>query len=201
MNNLIKCIIFDYYKTLSNDYYFNLPSKFKNKISEILYNNENNQNLLENWWKGNISSIDIVNYLSKQLPLKPEYLLNNLKFNARKMKLNKNIFNFSKKIKNKGYYSDIVSINSDIFTTDVVPGLKLYNYFDCIINSSDYKNIEKNELCKIAINKIDKSLVFKDCLLIDDKEENIKNFQSLGGFGYQYIDDIIFKEWLNNNQF
>ena len=196
---MIKCILFDFYKTLSNDHYFKLPKKYNTKIAEVLFEDESKKDLLNNWWLGNISSNDIVQHLSAALLIPPEYLLNNLKTHARKMTLNKALFDFSQAAREKGYYMAIVTVNSDVFTTDVVPGLKLDTYFDCIINSSDHTTIDKNTLCTIAMSKLDNDLDFKDCLLLDDNEQNIQNFITLGGKGYTYTNDENFREWLQNN--
>ncbi|HOV14459.1 MAG TPA: hypothetical protein PK771_09265 [Spirochaetota bacterium] len=198
MKSTVKCFIFDYYKTLANDNYFNLPEEYDSKISESLYRNENFKELLDDWWIGKINSNDIVNHLSKELLLSPKFLLDNLKFQARNMKLNRSVFRFSKQVRSKGYFTAIATINSDIFNSDVIPGLELNKYFDCIINSFDYKIAEKHILCKIAMDKIDKNLNYNDCLLIDDTEENVNKFISMGGKGYRYTNDEEFEKWLKD---
>ena len=85
----------------------------------------------------------------------------------------------------------------DVFTTIVVPGHRLDEHFDVIVNSADFLVLDKIKLCEIAFAKLGSGYGFTNSLLIDDDGWTVERFNILGGLGYQYVDDEDFLKWKN----
>lgn len=197
---MIRCILFDFSKTLCSDLYFSSFSLEEQQlVSKLLFSEDKKREWANPWMIGKKDVNDILKYLALNMRYGSEQLKEILISDLKKMKMNKDLWEFAIDIKNtKGLISGILSVNTDIFNKYVIDLLELDNNFDFIINSYDYGLTNKVKLLKDYISNKDLDLNIKECLLIDDSYENIKNFIENGGVGYHYTDDNKFNDWLKN---
>jgi FMN phosphatase YigB (HAD superfamily) len=196
----IKYFLIDFCNTLSNSLYFiDLPINIRNKINLLLFNSNNESNEIDDkWMTGKLNHLDVLKYLSESIPFSLNKLKESLYFSAKQFKMNKNIYNALNLLKKNNINLACVTINTDIFNKITIEDLKLNTCFDFIINSYDYNTSNKNELCNIAIEKMNNKVNISECILIDDNIKNINNFNKIGGQTYHYTCDKKFKKWFDS---
>jgi len=86
----------------------------------------------------------------------------------------------------------IVTINPDIFSQEVVPNYKLNEVFEIIVTSWEEENLDKSDLCDIAIQKLGSVSDRSRALLIDNRIENVEGWQARGGKAYHFTGDAAF---------
>jgi len=60
------------------------------------------------------------------------------------------------------------------------------------VTSWQERTLDKNELCRIALERLGDPLGFERAVLIDNRPENVVAFRSLGGSGYVFTSDAAF---------
>jgi hypothetical protein len=80
----------------------------------------------------------------------------------------------------------IVTINCDIFSSIVVPHYQLHSRFPVIVTSWEERSLSKSTLCDVAIARLGLSLERSECLLIDNKQENVADWIARGGAAYHF---------------
>lgn len=182
--------------TLSNSIYFSdLPKSIRIKINDLFFDNNESKEIDNDWMIGKLSYQEILKYLSEEIPYSFKTLEASLISSAENFILNQNISNSLIELKKQRTKTACVTINTDIFNKITSKKLKLDNYFDFIINSNDYNTSNKNELCKIALDKFENKINIKNSILIDDKLRNIENYKKIGGQGYHYKNDSAYYQW------
>jgi beta-phosphoglucomutase-like phosphatase (HAD superfamily) len=114
------------------------------------------------------------------------------------LSMNKAVADFTLAQRKAGKMTVLVTGNIDLFTEITVLDLDLYQMFDAIVNSADYRDGRKEMLWPIAFGLLDTPITFDQCLLIEDSPKNVELFRNLGGKAYQYTDDASFSKWLAN---
>jgi FMN phosphatase YigB (HAD superfamily) len=82
----------------------------------------------------------------------------------------------------------IVTLNPDLFSDLIVPNYALDSVFDEIVTSWQERTLDKARLCAIALERLgghDPG----DALLIDNVDENVEAWRSLGGRAYLFRGD------------
>ena len=85
----------------------------------------------------------------------------------------------------------------DVFTEFVVPAHGLADKFDVIINSFDYKELDKSVLWAIAFEFLGGGIGYHQSLLIEDGQKNVERFRESGGYACRYENDEQLTRWLN----
>ena len=79
----------------------------------------------------------------------------------------------------------IVTINPDVFTNFVVPIYELDRVFPVIVTSWQEKTLSKASLCTEALRRLGGS-ANSEALLIDNIEQNVREWEQAGGRGYWF---------------
>jgi hypothetical protein len=87
----------------------------------------------------------------------------------------------------------IVTVNPAYFSEVVVPGCGLHEVTDAIVVSAQEKTIDKGELCRRALERMDVVCEPSHALLIDNKKSNLDAWARHGGIGYLYTSDAEFR--------
>lgn len=87
----------------------------------------------------------------------------------------------------------IVTVNPSYFSEVVVPGCALDEVTDAIVVSGEEGTIDKGELCRRALQRMDIDGDPSRALLIDDKQSNLDAWAGCGGIGYLYRSDAAFR--------
>jgi FMN phosphatase YigB (HAD superfamily) len=197
----IRCIVFDFGFTLSSDLYFKIPPpecpNWQQLIQQHIFSNND---LVDDWMRANISLKDIAEELVPIVHMEHPRIMKFLKAGCHKLDFNQAVFDFALEQRQRGRKSVIVTNNMDVFTQIVVPQHNLHDKFDIIINSFDYQEIDKSILWAKAFELLGKGISYRQSLLIEDGENNVKKFRRNGGYAYQYVNDKHFLAWLKSIQ-
>jgi hypothetical protein len=87
----------------------------------------------------------------------------------------------------------IVTVNPVLFSEVIVPGCALDEVTDAIVVSASEKTIDKGELCRRALERMNLGCDPSQSLLIDNKESNLVSWAKHGGIGYLYTTDRVFE--------
>ena len=87
----------------------------------------------------------------------------------------------------------IVTVNPVAFSEVVVPGCALAEVTDAIVVSGEERTIDKGELCRRALERLNLGCDSSQALLIDDKPINLDAWAARGGIGYLYTTDSAFR--------
>ena len=80
----------------------------------------------------------------------------------------------------------IVTVNPDVFTRYVVPFHRLDKLFAVIVTSWQEGTVNKAALCARAVQRLGGGSKHGDALLIDNIEDNVRDWKRAGGQGYVF---------------
>ena len=171
-----KVIFLDWNKTLNHDRFFGHwqienPS-FYNAIQERLFTPQSAR--IHRWMRGQHRSEEILEFVSEFIHLPKHVLLAELRKSCEAMTLvDPRILHYTEKARSVGTRIVIATDNMDTFTRWTVPALKLYNYFDDVLNSYDLgvlkKDLtEKGELAFFESYLKKHQLKPNECVMVDD---------------------------------
>ena len=87
----------------------------------------------------------------------------------------------------------IVTVNPTLFTEVIVPAHALDEVTDAIVVSAEERTIDKGELCRRALERMNLGCVPSRALLIDNKRANLDAWANHGGIGYLFATDSKFR--------
>jgi len=194
----INSVIFDFSGTLCSGRYFApLGQDALDAIGQLVFGDSSPQ-WADPWIKGDLTSHDIVSYLSEHLPHSEDEILSALREGCSNMTFNPVVYDFALQQREAGRKTALVTANMDCFTNVVVPAHDLDNVFDLVLNTADHQTLDKSILWRKALETFGSDYSFSTALLIDDRPGV---FESLGGYAYRYDGDEAFQEWLENAGF
>ncbi len=88
----------------------------------------------------------------------------------------------------------IVTVNPAFFSELIVPGCAFDAVTDAIVVSGEERTIDKGELCRRALDRMNLGCDPSRALLIDNKQSNLDAWARHGGIGYLYTTDSAFRE-------
>lgn len=192
----IKSVVFDFAGTLCSEPYFTPLGQDSLKAIGQLVFGDNSLQWADPWMKGDISSQDIAQYLSRSLPEIQDRILSALREGCSALNFNSAVYNFAVAQRQAGRKTALVTANMDVFTEVVVPARGLDRVFDVVLNTADHHTLDKSILWRRAFSILGSGRSFSSALLIDDSPRMIAMFRSLGGFAYQYEGDEAFHDWI-----
>jgi|SRR5665648_787273 len=193
----ITCIIFDFGFTLSSDLYFKVaPPECPNWQEVIQQKIFSNNALVDSWMEGTVTVDNIAEELAPIVNMEISNIVHFLEAGCQNIGFNEAVWHFAIQQRATGRKIAIVTGNMDVFTKIVVPYHNLNNKFDVIINSFDFKEIDKTILWSKAFEFLGNGIGYSQSLLIEDGEKNVKKFRENGGYAYQYENDEQFLKWV-----
>jgi hypothetical protein len=85
-----------------------------------------------------------------------------------------------------------VTVNPDIFSDIVAPGLGLAERFDVIVTSWEEGTQDKSMLCEVALSRLGLKSDRAAGLLIDNRADNVAAWQALGGAALHFTGEADF---------
>ena len=153
--------------------------------------------LLDRWFLGELTTRDMAAELARRLPLDANQALTHLRARCRRIAVHTRAMGFAEAC---ALPQAIVTVNPDLFTSDVVPALGLDRHFHPIVTSWEERTLDKTELCVAAMRRlgIDDPAAG---LLVDNLEPNIRAWREHGGTGYLFLTDERFAADLESGDF
>ena len=174
-----KVLFIDFDGTLCHDHFFGtLSSDVRERIDRYLFH-ENEQKVNE-WMRGKLSSEEIVGELSRELDLDYQLLWDSLTRDCQTMTLTvlpQRLLEIR-----KDFVTVLMTDNMDCLMRYTVPALKLNDCFDRIVCSSDVGLLKKDadgESFKRVAKLMHMQL--SESLLIDNSKNSCDTFTRLGG--------------------
>lgn len=197
----INSVLFDFSGTLSSGRYFApLGQHALDAISELVFGN-NSIHWADPWMKGELTSDDIASYLAQKLGKPKERIVSALHEGCSTMELNPAVQYFAAQQRAGTRKTALVTMNMDVFSDIVVPAHRLDCLFDLVLNTADYRTLDKSILWRKALSEFGPEYSFATSVLIDDSPRMISHFRSLGGQAFQYEGDESFQMWLADTGF
>jgi len=197
----IKSIIFDFNGTLCFGRYFELLGQESLDAIGTLVFGDNSSRWADPWMRGDLTSQDIASYLSEHLDESETDILSGLHQGCSNMTFNPAVYNFALQQLETGRKTALVTANMDVFSEIVVPAHGLDGVFDLVLNTSDHRTLDKSVLWRKAFGIFGHDFSFATSVLIDNSPRMISLFESLGGYAYQYENDLAFRAWLEETGF
>ena len=88
----------------------------------------------------------------------------------------------------------IVTVNPAFFSEVIVPGCAFDEVTDAIVVSGQERTVDKGELCRRALERMNLGCDPSQALLIDNKQSNLDAWARHGGIGYLYTTDSAFRQ-------
>ncbi len=88
----------------------------------------------------------------------------------------------------------IVTVNPALFSEVIVPGFAFEEVTNAIVVSGEERTIDKGELCRRALERMNPGRDPSQALLIDNKRSNLDAWAERGGIGYLYTTDSAFRQ-------
>src|SRR5262249_55366651 len=80
----------------------------------------------------------------------------------------------------------IVAVNPDIFTNIIVPEYQLDRQADLIVTSWQHGTEDKSARCEFAIAQLGIVALLAECLLVDNRLNNVLAWRDKGGAAYHF---------------
>ncbi|GAB4144161.1 MAG: hypothetical protein OHK0017_02390 [Patescibacteria group bacterium] len=184
-------VFIDWFNTLSNGMFWEHWNDKDNQFHEHIKVLENFisqcklNRKFDGWMRGKYSSEDICSELESILGIPKAKILNELFHSASNFKINDNrILTLVQNLREDGVRVVVATDNMDNFRIATIPGLKLEDYFDDFLISSEIGYVKKDEIEGKSIffndyllkNEVD----FSRTVLIDDGAEKDAVYARLG---------------------
>jgi FMN phosphatase YigB (HAD superfamily) len=144
----------------------------------------------DSWQRGEIAAADLVEDLSTRFGTEPDVLFGHIERCSRSINFHPGIMNAVRARKTRGDLQALVTINPDLFTI-IADHYGLNDLFDAVVLSANEGTIDKVELCRTALERLNRPAVARS-LLIDNVPELVRAFRAVGGAGYVFVDDTTF---------
>ncbi|MBT3606537.1 MAG: hypothetical protein HOE48_23700 [Candidatus Latescibacteria bacterium] len=199
LDDQIDCFVFDFGGTLSSaPYFLVVPEQCSNWRALFDQYVFGDGDLFDRWMTGQVSARDIAEMMAGHTQMAVSDVLLWMEKGLRDLPLNRAVDQLAIAAKKRGKKTILVTGNIDLFSTVVVPDLKLEDKFDVIVNSADYGELRKRVTWPIAFEKVGGSVGYNNSFLIEDSFSNVELFRKLGGVAYHYRSDEGLLVWLDD---
>lgn len=141
------------------------------------------------WSRGDIDTRGFVAELAKRMPLTEVEILAHLR--------RTDLFEFFPFtyafFRDRHLPQAIVTVNPVFFSEVIVPACAFDEVTDAIVVSGQERTIDKGELCRRALERMNLGCDPSRALLIDNKQSNLDAWARHGGIGYLYTTDSAFR--------
>lgn len=142
------------------------------------------------WNRGDLDTRSFVAKLAKRMPLTEAEILAHLK----RIELFE-FFPFTYAFFRDHHFPQaIVTVNPTFFSEVIVPGFAFDEVTDAIVVSAEEKTVDKGELCRRALERMNLGCEPPQALLIDNRQANLDAWAVHGGVGYLYTTDSAFRD-------
>ena len=178
----IRAILWDFGNTLADERFMHAPLDGAPDWSPV-FRGIHRTGLVEKWNLGQITSNDVAVSLAAELEIEPSRIVAHMRECCRNIHFYPVVMDL---VANCAAPQAIVTINPDIFTEVIVPTYDLSAKFPAIVTSWQEGTLSKADLCEVAMGRLDRSLRLPECVLIDNKLENVLEWRARGGAAYHF---------------
>ena len=180
------CLLWDFGDTLCNErFIWGSGSRWQS-----FYETFEDNDIMEAWNKGEMNTADFADQTASHFELPPTEIVTHMTKCCKKIEYFEHTYAIFKESR---LPQAIVTVNPDIFSNVIVPAYHLDQHCESIVTSWEEGTVDKRVLCATAIDRlsINCEIDYKneEALLIDNRQDNIDAWRSIGGAGYLYTTD------------
>lgn len=188
----VKAILWDFGDTLADERWMWAPLAGQPDWSGLYRKHCGAGDLGSRWNRGLVTARDVAADLAAMMGVGWEATLEHMRACCREVQVYPRVFAF---VDACTAPQAIVTVNCDLFSEVVAPELGLAARFDTIVTSWEEGAEDKAALCDIAMARL--GLTDRiECLLVDNRAENVAAWRALGGSAYHFIGEQAFVDQL-----
>jgi FMN phosphatase YigB (HAD superfamily) len=173
----MKTLFVDFDGTICTDRFWqSLDEVARTQIQDTLF--KDNHEMVYDWMRGKITSEEVNQNLANYLGIPYQQLWDTFVSDCSNMYVAPEILATIQTLRSR-YYTVLITGNMDCFSRFTVPSLRLDQYFDTIVNSSDEGQLKTDNDGETFL-KYHKGNI-TDAVLIEDSPHTCEVFTQLGG--------------------
>lgn len=184
-----KAILWDFGDTLVDEKWMQAPLEGHSDWSEAWRRLMYHDPIADDWNLGRIDMVEVSRALGQEIGALPKTILDHM------IKCSHNIGFFARVMdyaRSCPLPQAIVTVNPDIFSYVVAPHYQLLETFPILVTSWEELSLSKVDMGDKALSLLDSSIERKDALLIDNKQDNTREWEEAGGQSYQFVGEEAF---------
>jgi FMN phosphatase YigB (HAD superfamily) len=187
----VKLILWDFGDTLADERWMLAPMVGAPDWPKLYHDRVVGGALGLRWNTGAISTGEVAAELAGALGVEVGAVIAHMEACSRRLRFFPKVMSF---IEECAAPQAIVTVNPDIFTNIVVPEYQLDQRVDLIVTSWQQGTEEKSALCGCAIDQFGIAVSLAECLLVDNRADNVLAWRSKGGAAYHFRGENAFCE-------
>jgi FMN phosphatase YigB (HAD superfamily) len=187
----IKAILWDFGDTLVDETWLQTPLEGHPNWAEVYRATMKNGDIFDDWNLGRINLAAVTEVLASAAGAAPRVIRDHMTKTSQNIKFFEPVMGFARQCQ---VPQAIVTINPDLFSHIVVPQYGLEELFPVIATSWEEETLSKAKLCDVALARLGGDFSRSEALLIDNKQENTKEWKSVGGRSYLFTNEERFQK-------
>jgi beta-phosphoglucomutase-like phosphatase (HAD superfamily) len=179
----VKAVLWDFGDTLCDERWMLAPMEGVEGWPEAYREILEGGGLADPWNTGRITSTDVAETIGEALGVEPARIMDHMRACSRRITFYPGVMALVDTLR---IPQAIVTVNPDIFSQVVAPTYDLARRFAPIVTSWEERTVDKADLCDAAIARLPERPARAECLLIDNKAENVEAWRSRGGAGFHF---------------
>lgn len=186
---IVKLILWDFGDTLADERWMLAPMAGVPDWPKLYRERVEGGALGVLWNTGAVSTREVAAELADGLGIEADAVVAHMEGCSRQVRFFSKVMSFVEEFDGP---QSIVTVNPDIFTNIVVPEYQLDRQFDLIVASWQQGTADKSALCEFAIAQLGIAAPLAECLLVDNRLENVLAWRSKGGAAYHFTGESAF---------
>jgi phosphoglycolate phosphatase-like HAD superfamily hydrolase len=186
---MVECVLWDFGDTLADQSWLTkAPAQLSNWPAiyrQLIWEGQ----LGIDWNLGKVQTGEIASHFAGLLSADREHIADHMRRCCEEVKF---FDHAMKAVQSCQLPQAIVTINSDIFSQQVVPNYRLNQLFETIVTSWEEKTLDKSDLCDIALQRLGGVSDRSGALLIDNRIENVESWRARGGIAFHFTGNEAF---------
>lgn len=189
----VRFALFDFGDTLVREPFCVVPPDGVPDWERLVLETYEADGLCDRWCAGEVGFDGVVSRVAERCAISVDITRAAMLHDWRNLRQNQSVLRFARELGSVGRAA-IVTVNPDIFTDVIAPHLALDSDFPVIVTSWEEREMDKTALCEIALERLGAPGAVESALLIDNREDNVRDFRARGGHGYLFVDDGTFEQ-------
>ena len=180
---IVRALLWDFGDTLADERWMHAPMPGAARWSDLYRSFSAGSDLVDRWNTGAADWIEVASWFAAQLGVEVEQVRDHMEKCCKSIAFFPLVGEVSARC---GLPQAIVTINPDVFSTIVVTTYGLADRFDPIVASWQARTLDKSDLCDLALAGWGGQFAREECLLIDNRPENVEAWRGKGGASYHF---------------
>ncbi|MCR9246141.1 MAG: hypothetical protein NXI31_14010 [bacterium] len=139
--------------------------------------------LADSWFRGDVTAADIADRMAGVTTMSPAAALTHMQDCCRHVRFFMGVLDLAQSTELR---QAIVTINPDLFSQVLAPHFRLERDFEVVVTSWEERSLDKVQMCRTALSRLDPEAGPSDGMLIDNLADNVAAWQAAGGAGHTF---------------